>query len=192
MRSLLSLAALLFALSAHGQQEFEFWPEADYDPAVPTIKSVLGHSPGERITWHRDAVRYFEALAAADPERVSVHRYAVSWERRDLIYVVITSAENMARIDAIKEDMQQLRNAGSTAPADAARIVEAARSHLVSRRDRRVVRQHAALRLVDGVPALLVVFRVIAPIAERDRAERADHLGVDDDALAHAVHLLVL
>ena len=123
MRLLVSLVAVLIALPANGQQDFEFWPDADYDPAVPTIRSVLGHSPGERITWHRDAVRYFEALAAADPERVSVHRYAVSWERRDLIYVVITSAENMARIGEIQEDMQRLRDAGSIAPADAARIV---------------------------------------------------------------------
>ena len=26
---------------------------------------MLGYAPGEQITWHRDAIRYFEALEAA-------------------------------------------------------------------------------------------------------------------------------
>ena len=65
MRLLLSLTAALLAGTASAQQDFEYWPNADYDPAIPTIESVIGHAPGERITWHRDAIRYFEALAAA-------------------------------------------------------------------------------------------------------------------------------
>jgi len=100
MRSLLSFAAALFTVTANAQ-DFEYWPNADYDPSIPTIESVLGHAPGERITWHAEAVQYFEALASSDPDRVSVHRYAESWEGRDLIYVVIASPENMARIDDV-------------------------------------------------------------------------------------------
>ncbi|MGI9200239.1 MAG: M14 family metallopeptidase [Woeseiaceae bacterium] len=126
MRLLLSLTAALLANTASAQQNFEYWPNADYDPAIPTIESVIGHAPGERITWHRDAVRYFEALAAAQPEKLSVHRYGRSWEGRDLIYVVITSAENMPRIDNIKVDMQALRNADVTTISEAARIIETA------------------------------------------------------------------
>jgi len=123
MRSLLSFAAALFIVTANAQ-DFEYWPNADYDPSVPTIESVLGHAPGERITWHAEAVRYFEALASSDPDRVSVHRYATSWEGRDLIYVVIASPENMARIDDIKQDMQRLRNAADTSRNEADRIIQ--------------------------------------------------------------------
>ncbi|MDZ4729940.1 MAG: M14 family metallopeptidase [Xanthomonadales bacterium] len=123
MRSILSLAAALFAITANAQ-DFEFWPNADYDPSVPTIESVLGHAPGERITWHAEAVRYFEALASSDPDRVTVHRYAESWEGRDLIYVVIASPENMRRIDDIKRDMQSLRNAATTSRSEADRIIQ--------------------------------------------------------------------
>ena len=70
MRLRLSVAAALLAvtalcpLGAHAQQDFEYWPNADYDPSIPTVKSVLGYAPGERITWHADALRYFEALAS--------------------------------------------------------------------------------------------------------------------------------
>lgn len=124
MRLLLSFAAALLAVTASAQQDFEFWPNADYDPAVPTIESVLGYSHGERITWHGDALRYFDALQTSQPDRVSVHQYATSWEGRELVYVVITSAENMRRIDDIKADMQSLRNAATTSRSEADRIIQ--------------------------------------------------------------------
>ena len=124
MRFVTLLAATLLATGVTAQENFEFWPNADYDPAVPTIEQITGHAPGERVTWHADAIRYFEALASADPDRVSVHRYARTWEGRDLIYVVISSPANMARIDEIKSGMQRLRDAGSTDSAQAANIIQ--------------------------------------------------------------------
>ena len=123
MRLVVSLMAGLLAAGVQAQEPFEFWPGADYDPSIPTIESVLGHAPGERISWHHEAIRYFEALAHAQPDRVAIHRYAKSWEGRDLIYVVLTSSANMARIDEIKAGMQSLRAAGETTANDADRII---------------------------------------------------------------------
>ncbi len=124
MRLITLLAASLFATATFAQDDFVFWPDADYDPAVPTIEQVTGHTSGERVTWHIDVMRYFDALATAHPDRVSVHRYAKTWEGRDLIYVVISSPENMARIDEIKSGMQKLRNVGNTSSAQAASIIQ--------------------------------------------------------------------
>ena len=89
MRLLLSIAAALLAATANAQQTFEYWSNADYDPSIPTVESVVGHAPGERITWHADALRYFRALESSQPDRVSVHRYASSWEGRELVTVVV-------------------------------------------------------------------------------------------------------
>ncbi|NOR19562.1 MAG: peptidase [Xanthomonadales bacterium] len=121
------MAGLVFALAAtatHAQEDFVFWPDADYDPAIPTVEEVLGYSSGERITWHRNAVRYFEALAKAAPDRVSVSPYAESWEGRELIYVVISSADNMARIDDIKAGMQRLADPRETTRSEAREIIK--------------------------------------------------------------------
>ena len=115
-------AASLFANLALAQGDFVFWPDADYDPAIPTVEDVLGYTSGERITWHRDAIRYFEALAEAAPERISVSRYAQSWEGRDLVYVVVTAAENMARINDVKAGMQRLADPRQTTRAEAEEI----------------------------------------------------------------------
>ena len=91
------------------------WPGADYDAAIPRLADVVGHAPGERITGHRDAVRYLEALAAAAPDRIQVHRYATSWEGRELVYAVVSSADNMRRLDTIRDGMQRLRSGASDA-----------------------------------------------------------------------------
>ena len=123
MRLITVIMAAFIASNANAES-FEFWPGAVYDSAVPTIEEVTGHAPGERVTWAADAIRYFDALAEADPDRVQVHRYAETWEGRELIYAVITSAENMARIDEIKAGMQQLRNAGNTDSQTADRIIQ--------------------------------------------------------------------
>ncbi len=121
--ALVILVSTFAATHIMAQDKFVFWPDADYDPAIPTFEQVLGHSPGERITWHGDAVRYFEALAKAAPERISVARYAKSWEGRDLIYVAVTSARNMARIDDIKTGMQRLADPRKTSRAEAKDII---------------------------------------------------------------------
>jgi len=114
VNAMIVIFASLVATHAIAQDDFVFWPDADYDPAIPTIEDVLGYPSGNRITWHRDAIRYFEALEEAAPDRVSVSRYAQSWEGRDLIYVVVSSAENMARIEDVKAGMQRLADPRQT------------------------------------------------------------------------------
>ncbi len=101
-------ALLTLSFSVYGQEDFQYWPNPDYDPAIPTIEEVLGYAPGDRITWHRDAIRYFEALSEAAPNRIFLTEYARSWENRELVYAVVSAPQNIADIDGIKERMQQL------------------------------------------------------------------------------------
>lgn len=118
------LITLFFASYSQADEDFVFWPNADYDADIPSFEDVLGYRPGERITWHGDAIRYFEALADAAPERISVHRYAKSWEGRDLVYVVVSSAENMSRIEDIKKDIKRLADPRSTSRSEAQEIIK--------------------------------------------------------------------
>ena len=123
MKNVTLLFVCLMPVLAYAQNDFEYFPDADYDPAIPSVESVLGYSVGERITWHADILRYFEALEAAVPDQVSIHPYAESWQGRKLIYVVISSAENMSRVDEIKSGMQKLRNVAETSEREASRII---------------------------------------------------------------------
>lgn len=119
-----AVLATTLPVAAIAQSSAEFWPNADYDPSVPDFVDVLGHAPGERITWTHDVRRYFDALQASSPERVSIVDYARSWEGRRLFYVVISSPENMRRVDEIKANMQRLVDPRRTTSAEASAIIE--------------------------------------------------------------------
>ena len=129
MRTIIKhLTAFVFALSSANllatEAEYEYWPDAAYDPAVPTVQSVLGYGMGDHITTHGDMVRYFEALAAFAPDRIKLFDYGTSWEGRRLIYVAVSSPENIAALDGFKSEMQDLADPRQTTPQQAAEIIE--------------------------------------------------------------------
>jgi hypothetical protein len=84
------------------------WPGADYDPAIPSMEQVLGYPLGAEITTHRNMIVYLEALAQAAPDRAQLIRIGRSWQGRDLVLMVISSPDTMARLPAVQAAMQQL------------------------------------------------------------------------------------
>ena len=55
MRSVARPTALSFRTYLAGAARAqELWPGASYDAAVPTLKAVLGHDPGEEISYIMD------------------------------------------------------------------------------------------------------------------------------------------
>jgi hypothetical protein len=118
------LFVLLFAAAAlFAQARFEFWPGAQYDPAIPTFKKVFGHDPGERILWHSGLVKYMEALQAAAPKRVKVFDYGKTFEGRRLIYVAVGSEANIRRLDEIRAGMKKLADPRKTGEAEAKKLM---------------------------------------------------------------------
>ena len=120
---LTSIATAVLSNLSLGQDDIEFWPNPDYDPSIPSFEEVLGYKPGERITWHRDAIRYFETLAEAAPDRITITEYARSWQNRELIYAVVSAPENISNLDTIKEGMQRLADPIATDEDDAVVII---------------------------------------------------------------------
>ena len=104
------LAFFLMNLAVFGAVE-ELWPGAKYDPAVPTAKQVLGFDLGERIAWSAQSVQYLEALAKATPRKMKLWDYGKTWEGRRLVYAVIGSEANIARLDQIKTNLKRLGDA---------------------------------------------------------------------------------
>ena len=114
-------AFLLFvtAFSTFADTRFEYWPGAAYDPAVPSMRKVLGYDAGDHITPHANIVRYMEALAASEPSRMKLYDYAKTWEGRKLVYAVIGSEANIRRLSEIKDSMARLADPRRTNEADA-------------------------------------------------------------------------
>lgn len=103
-----SLGSLVLVASAQAQ--------------VPTFQEVSGHAFGERITQHHEMERYLERLAETSP-RVRIIRQGESWEGRALMLAIVTSPENHARLETIRQNSLRLGDPRSTSAADAATII---------------------------------------------------------------------
>lgn len=74
---------------------------ANYDPAAPTPRQVLGWEVGE---WHvhpHELVQYLQRLDAWS-DRISLREYARSHGRRPLIMLTITAPENHGRLEELR------------------------------------------------------------------------------------------
>lgn len=120
-----SALVLLFTLTSFSQadENYEFWPGAQYDPAIPTYNEVLGYHPGDKITSYGEMIRFFEALAKAAPDRIKITQYATTWEGRKLIYAAISNPENIAALPALSQGMKQLADPANTNQATADQLI---------------------------------------------------------------------
>jgi hypothetical protein len=116
MKSVLTALFCLWFVPAYAQG---LWPDTTYDPAIPTLKTVVGHAPGEAITAPVDVGRYLDALAKAAPDRTRLVEYARSWEGRPLHYLVVGSPARIAKLDEVRRGMQTL----ASGAADADRLI---------------------------------------------------------------------
>ena len=104
---------MLFAFAAPAIAQD--YPAAQYDHSVPTLEQVVGHDFGSEITTPDEIYDFLAALETARPDHMSVRSYGTSWQGRDLAYAVISSPENMQRIDEIKANTQRLANGATGA-----------------------------------------------------------------------------
>lgn len=117
------LLALACASASFAQSLEPLWPGARYDPAIPTLKQVVGHEPGLEITSPEGIGQYLQALATAAPTRTRLVEYARSWEGRPLWLLAIASPERIARLDAIKADLKALADPRGLSSNEAERLV---------------------------------------------------------------------
>ncbi len=104
-RSLFSLSALLLlaaplSVTATAQ--------------IPTPVSILGHNPGDDfyLADYDDAIRYFHALAATS-DRIKMFKVGKSTHGEEFEIAVISSPENLARLDEYKAIARKLADSRS-------------------------------------------------------------------------------
>ena len=87
---------------------------------IPTPVSVLGHNPGDDfyLADYDDAIRYFHALAASS-DRIKMFKVGKSTRGEDYEIAVISSPENLARLDEYKAIARKLADSRSLTDAQA-------------------------------------------------------------------------
>jgi hypothetical protein len=103
--------------------DHEFFPGTKYDPEIPTPEEILGFRTGDRAAFPHEIESYLETLAAASP-RVELREYARSHEGRALHYLVISSVENIARLEGIQKGMQRLADPRGLAASEAKKLTD--------------------------------------------------------------------
>ncbi|MCZ6758343.1 MAG: M14 family zinc carboxypeptidase, partial [Bacteroidetes bacterium] len=88
-------------------ERFAFAPGISVSPDIPTPESYLGYELGTQYTLYTDVVGYIRAVTEAS-DRISMHEYARTYEDRPLHYLIITSPNNHARIETIRENNLKL------------------------------------------------------------------------------------
>ncbi len=112
----------LTVLGAGAADDFEWLPGATYDAAVPTPEAVLGHPIGTFLTDHRQMEEYIHRLAEASA-RVRVLPLGRSVERREMYLLIISSPENLARLEDIRSSVERLSDPRGLTSEEADRLI---------------------------------------------------------------------
>lgn len=118
------LAILWSATAAATDFPFEQPPGARFDPAIPTLASVVGHDHGEEISSPDEIARFLAALAGAAPERTRLESYGTTWEGRPLHLLILGSRERIARLAEVERDLARLGDPRRLAPGEGERLIE--------------------------------------------------------------------
>ena len=113
-RLILTSASILLTLAAQAQ--------------APTPASVLGHKPGDDyyLANYEDAIRYFHALAAHS-DRMKMFTVGKSTEGRRIEIAVISSPQNLARLDEYKSIARKLATAQGLDDAQALQLARSSK-----------------------------------------------------------------
>jgi Zinc carboxypeptidase len=105
MRKIVFSSLLLLFTSNLFAQELSYYLPADvtYNKAIPKPKDIIHHEVGEWHVTHDRLVNYMQAIATAAPERVKLETMGFTYERRPQILLVITSKNNHARLEQIRQ-----------------------------------------------------------------------------------------
>ena len=115
--TILFLNATLFAQQPEDQLEYFFKDEdvASFDDRIPTPQEFLGYELGSHHTRHDQIVAYFRKLGELS-DRAEFREIGQTYGHRKLIILKVTSPENHANLDEIRQAHLQAISPGNNAP----------------------------------------------------------------------------
>jgi hypothetical protein len=101
---------------------FSFEARGPYRASIPRPEALLGFRLGDRNTQYAEQERVLLAIADAARDRVRVEEIGATHEGRRMRLFVVSSPENIARLDEIRRDLDRIADprGASAAELDAA------------------------------------------------------------------------
>ena len=115
MRQLVSVLVIIAASVSVGAQ-----PRV---PGVPTPDSIFGFAPGAdyKLATYDQSVAYFKAIAAASPY-IKLFEAGKTTQGRTMIFALISTPDNLAKLDRYREIWQRLAHPQGLTDAEAQRL----------------------------------------------------------------------
>ena len=108
--------------AAASPQHFDFYARGPYHTGVPKPAELLGYDPGTFHTTWGNMERVLDALQRARPERVRREPFGRTVEARERSLFIVSSPENLAKLDAIREGNAKLADPRGVPPAELERL----------------------------------------------------------------------
>ena len=94
--------------AARDDARFSFYDRGPYRPGIPRPEALLGYPIGEQNTQYAAQEQALLAIADAAKDRVHVEPFTTTYERRTMRLYVVSSPENIARLETIRRDLDRL------------------------------------------------------------------------------------
>lgn len=102
LRSLFLLFSVFLVNAVTAQQNYFYPNSGTFNPNIPTPEQFLGYAIGTQHTRHDKIVEYFRKLDELS-DRMTSKAIGKTFEQREQITAVFTSAQNHARIEEIRK-----------------------------------------------------------------------------------------
>ncbi|MEK6570893.1 MAG: M14 metallopeptidase family protein, partial [Bacteroidota bacterium] len=95
-----------------------------FNPSVPPPKQILGYELGNRFSSHNRLEQYLSAVRDAAQDRVRFVPYGETYEGRKLYLAILSSPENLSRLDEIKSHVHKLADPRTITDSEAEQIIK--------------------------------------------------------------------
>ena len=121
MRTVLLFSIALIVLSAS--------PRAQNRPVVPAPDAVFGFAPGAdyKLATYDQSIEYFKRLAASS-RFIKLYEAGKTSQGRTMYYALISSPENLSRVDQYREMWQRLAHPEGLSEAEAKQLARDAKA----------------------------------------------------------------
>ncbi len=112
----------LFVQAQKDDSKFDFYALGPYRENVPRPQSILRYDVGNHHTTYAQMEKVIESIAKAAPDRVRLTDIGETNEHRMMHLLVISSPENMTRLEEIKANNNKLTDPRKTSAQEAQSI----------------------------------------------------------------------
>lgn len=121
----LMLAMVLASVTAAQvpDDELPFFKGMHHDASIDTPEQILGYPAGEHPASHAEIERCLKRWSEQSP-RALLETHGKTHEGRTLYHIIISSPDNIARLDAIRRDLAQLNDPRGLSDAEAAALLD--------------------------------------------------------------------